>query len=83
MLIKILGSSLFTRLGVLSILVFSIAVLPNSTGTVKACADAHCWWSTGAQNWICKANTHGFFTDCLIFTDSLGNTQCQSGSICE
>jgi len=83
MLIKILGSSLLTRLGLLSILVFGIAALPNSTGRVKACNDALCHWSIGANNWICLGNIRGPFTNCVIFTDSLGQTQCNSGAICD
>jgi hypothetical protein len=83
MLIKILGSPLLTRLALFSILVFGILTLSNSSGAVKACNDAHCWWSIGANNWICLGNTHGPFTNCYIYTNSLGDTECQSGGICD
>lgn len=82
MLIKILGSPLLTRLGVLSLLLFGIAVFSSSTSAVKACADAHCHWSIGGGTWMCMPNTKGPFTNCVLGTDQFGNPTCESGSLC-
>lgn len=82
MLIKVLGSSLFTRLGVLSLLLSGIAVFSLSTSTVKACTNSHCHWSIGANDWICLSNSSGPRTNCALGTDQFGNTTCQSGDLC-
>jgi uncharacterized membrane protein len=73
---KALSSSLFTRLGVLAVLVLSLAAVSFSR-TPSATACGHCWWSIGAEAFTCSPDNQ---TRCTLSSNPAA--LCTSGGAC-
>jgi hypothetical protein len=70
---KIFNSPLFTRFGILATLVLTLAVVsfPQTPAAKAVCG--HCWWSIGANAWMCSIDVNNW---CTLGTDQWGNSSC-------
>jgi len=75
--IRVLCSSLFTRLGILALLVLSlVAVSFPKSQSAQACG--RCWYAIGCQCWTCSPTEK---TACTL--NPGGGADCQSGGECK
>ena len=75
-LLKALGSPVLTRLGILTLLLSSLAVVsfPQSS-SVRACGT--CWYAIGCACWTCSSSKN---TACTL--NPGGGADCSSGGQC-
>ena len=75
-LLKALGSPILTRLGIITLLLLSLAVVsfPQSS-SVRACGT--CWYAIGCSCWTCSPTKN---TACTL--NPGGGADCMSGGTC-
>ena len=75
-LLKALSSPLLTRLGILTLMLLSLAVVSfPKTQSAKACGT--CWYAIGCSCWTCSSSKN---TACTL--NPGGGADCQSGGTC-
>ena len=73
---KALSSQLFTRLGILTVLLLSLAAVSfPQTQSTKACGT--CWYAIGCECWTCSSSKN---TACTL--NPGGGADCKSGGEC-
>jgi hypothetical protein len=73
---KALSSHLFTRFGILTLLLLSLAAVSfPQTQAAKACGT--CWYAIGCECWTCSSSAN---TACTLNPGN--NADCMSGGPC-